>query len=112
MICDLFRILLRAWCISLSFNSVFQFYLIIPLIYCSIFALTQGKKLEGPDKKQAPNPVEGSDQEYLFKMPRTKSKTDQIVEGICIILCNISKGNNFLHQGVTNCGFRKLVRHT
>ena len=49
MICDLFRILLRAGCISLSFNSVFQFYLFIPLIYCSIFALTQGKKLEGPD---------------------------------------------------------------
>ena len=27
------------------------------------------------------------------------------------ILSKISKGPAFLHQGVTNCGFRKLVRY-
>ena len=40
-----------------------------------------------------------------------KSKADQTVVGICIILSNISKGTTFLHQGVANCDFRKLVRH-
>ena len=35
-----------------------------------------------------------------------KSKADQTVEGICIILSNISKATAFLHQGVTHCGFR------
>ena len=40
-----------------------------------------------------------------------KSKADQTVEGICIILSNISKGTAFLRQGVTNCDFRKLVRY-
>ena len=44
-------------------------------------------------------------------MQMRKSKADQSVEGICIILSNISKGTAFLHQGVTNCGLRKLVRY-
>ena len=42
-------------------------------------------------------------------MQTRKSKAGQTVEGICIILSNISKGTAFLHLGVTNCGFRKIV---
>ena len=39
-------------------------------------------------------------------------KDDPRVEGICIIfLSNISKGSAFLHQGVTKCDPRKLVRY-
>ena len=38
-------------------------------------------------------------------------KADLTVYVIYIILSNISKGAGFLHQGVTNCGFRKLVRY-
>ena len=43
-------------------------------------------------------------------MQMTKSKTDQSIPGIYIILSNISRGTAFLHQVVTNCGFRKLLR--
>ena len=38
-----------------------------------------------------------------------KSMAEQAVVGIYIILSNISKGTAFLHQGVTNYGFRKLA---
>ena len=44
-------------------------------------------------------------------MQMIKSKADQTMEGICIILSNISKDIDFFHQDVTNCGFRKLARH-
>ena len=44
-------------------------------------------------------------------MEMRKSKIDQAVEGICIILSSISKATAFLHQGVTTCGFRELVRY-
>ena len=44
-------------------------------------------------------------------MQLRKSKADQTVKEIYIILSNISKGTAFLHQGVTNCGFRKLGRY-
>jgi len=37
-----------------------------------------------------------------------KSKADQTVEGVYIILSSISKGIAFVHRGVTDCGFRKL----
>ena len=40
-----------------------------------------------------------------------KSKTDQAVEGIYIILSNIWKGTAFLRQGVSNCGFQKPARY-
>ena len=43
-------------------------------------------------------------------MQMTKSKTDQSIPGIYIILSNISRGTAFLHQVVTKCGFRKLLR--
>ena len=39
-----------------------------------------------------------------------KKEADQTMEGILIILSNISKGTAFLHQGVTNGNFGKLVR--
>ena len=42
---------------------------------------------------------------------KRKSKADQTLYGIYIILSNISKGTAFLHRGVTNCGFRKLGRY-
>ena len=44
-------------------------------------------------------------------MQMIKSKADQKMEGICIILSNISKDIDFFHQDVANCGFRKLVRY-
>ena len=41
----------------------------------------------------------------------SKSKADQTKEGRdSTILFNILKGTTFLYKGVTNCGFRKLVR--
>ena len=40
-----------------------------------------------------------------------RSKADQTVEEMCILLSHISKGTALLHQCVTNCGFRKLVRY-
>ena len=42
---------------------------------------------------------------------RKKGKADQTVIGICIILSSIWKSTGCLRQGVTNCGFRKLIRH-
>ena len=42
-------------------------------------------------------------------MRMRKSKADQTMDGICIILSNISRGIAFLHQGVTNC-LRRLLR--
>ena len=38
-----------------------------------------------------------------------KSKVDQTVERMCIILSLIQKDTAFLHQGVTNYGFRRLT---
>mgnify|MGYP000105576948 FL=1 len=38
-------------------------------------------------------------------------QVDQTVEGMYIILSNIAQGTSFVHQRVTNCGFRKLVRY-
>ena len=40
-----------------------------------------------------------------------KSKADQTLERIYITLSNISKGAAFVHEGVGNCGSRKLVRY-
>ena len=40
-----------------------------------------------------------------------KSKANQAVEGICIILSSISEATAFLHQDFTTCGFRELVRY-
>ena len=41
-----------------------------------------------------------------------KNKTDETLEEIHIISSNISNGTAFLHKGVTNYGFRKLVRYS
>ena len=40
-----------------------------------------------------------------------KSKAAQTVKGMHTILSKVSKADAFLYQGVTNCGFRKLVRY-
>ena len=53
---------------------------------------------------------------HSFRQPivnanKKKSKADQTVIGICIILFSIWKSTGCLRQGVTNCGFRKLIRH-
>ena len=47
----------------------------------------------------------------ILNANKKKSKADQTVIGICIILSNNWKGTVFIHQGVTNCGFWKLVRY-
>jgi len=44
-------------------------------------------------------------------MQMRRSKADQTVEGMCILLSHIYKGTVFLHRCVTNYGFRKLVRY-
>ena len=45
-----------------------------------------------------------------YHMQMRKSKADQTVD-VCIISSSISKATVCLHQGVTTCGFRELVRY-
>ena len=91
-----------------------------PVVGCLVKKCLQKGRSRAP--QDPPLPVYALEKARLIKhckehttsfpgfSPAEKSPGNEVEEYIYIILSNISKGTAFLHLGVTNCGFRELVR--